>query len=86
MDNIKMWTGFPAEEPMRMTEDRDKWRKCVHGVANAWIEDGQKQNRKSGKVLSQLTLTVSQLSVIVMTTAGHVTCQPIAVPERTWVS
>ena len=36
--------------------------------------------------IAQLTLTVSQLSVIVMTTAGHVTCQPIAVPERTWVS
>jgi len=26
----------------RITEDRDKWRKYVHGVANAWIEDGYK--------------------------------------------
>jgi len=24
----------------RMTEDRDKWRKYVHGVANPRIEDG----------------------------------------------
>jgi len=24
MDNIKMWTGFPVEESIRMTEDRDK--------------------------------------------------------------
>ena len=24
----------------RMTEDRDKWRKYVHGVANLRIEDG----------------------------------------------
>jgi len=24
----------------RMTEDRDKWRKYVHGVANPLIEDG----------------------------------------------
>ena len=24
----------------RMTEDGDKWRKYVHGVANPWIEDG----------------------------------------------
>jgi len=24
----------------RMTEDRDKWRKYVHGVAKHWIEDG----------------------------------------------
>ena len=25
---------------VRMTEDRDKWRKYVHGVANSQIEDG----------------------------------------------
>ena len=41
MDNIKTWsTGLPAEESIRMTEDRDKWRKYVHGVANRRIEDG----------------------------------------------
>jgi len=28
------------EESIRMTEDRDKWRKYVHGVANPRIEDG----------------------------------------------
>ena len=28
------------EESVRMTEDRDKWRKYVHGVANGRIEDG----------------------------------------------
>jgi len=28
------------EESVRMTEDRDKWRKYVHGVANCQIEDG----------------------------------------------
>ena len=27
MVNIKMWTGLPVEESIRMTEDRDKWRK-----------------------------------------------------------
>ena len=27
MDNIKSWTGLPAEESVRMTEYRDKWRK-----------------------------------------------------------
>jgi len=27
-------------ESIRMTEDRDKWRKYVHGVANPRIEDG----------------------------------------------
>jgi len=30
----------PMEESIRMTEDRDKWRKYVHGVANSGIEDG----------------------------------------------
>ena len=34
------WTGLSVEESIRMTEDRDKWRKCVHGVANPRIEDG----------------------------------------------
>jgi len=39
--SIKMWTGLPVEESVRMTEDRDKWRKYVGGVANPRIdEDG----------------------------------------------
>jgi len=40
MDNINTWTGLPVEESIRMTEDRDKWTKNVHGVANPRIEDG----------------------------------------------
>jgi len=40
MDNIKTWTGLSVEESVRMTEDRDNWRKYVHGVANRRIEDG----------------------------------------------
>ena len=39
-DNIKSWTGLSVEESIRMTEDRDKWRKYVHGVANPRIEEG----------------------------------------------
>jgi len=27
MDNIKMWTGLSVEKSVRMTEERDKWRK-----------------------------------------------------------
>ena len=42
MDNIKTWTGISVEGSIRMTEDRDKWRKYVHGVANRRIEDGQR--------------------------------------------
>ena len=40
MDNIKTWTGLPVAESVRMTEDRDKRRKYVHGVANPRIEGG----------------------------------------------
>ena len=40
MDNIKTWTGLLVEESIRMTEDRDKWRKYVHGVAKPRIEYG----------------------------------------------
>jgi len=40
MDDIKTWTGLSVEESVRMTEDRDKWRKYVHSVANPRIEDG----------------------------------------------
>jgi len=40
MNNIKTWTGLSVEESIRMTQDRDKWRKYVHGVANPRIEDG----------------------------------------------
>jgi len=28
MDNINAWTGLPVDESVRMTEDRDEWRKC----------------------------------------------------------
>ena len=38
MDNINIWTGLPVEESVRMTEDGDKWRKYVHGVASPGIE------------------------------------------------
>ena len=40
MDSIRTWSGLPVEESIRMTEDRDKRRKYVHGVANPRIEDG----------------------------------------------
>ena len=37
MDNIKTWTGLSVEESIRMTKDRDKWRKYVHGADNRRI-------------------------------------------------
>jgi len=35
--NIKTCTRLPVEESVRMTEDRDKWRQYVHGVAISFI-------------------------------------------------
>jgi len=40
IDNINTCTGLSMEQSVRMTEDRNKWRKYVHGVANPQIEDG----------------------------------------------
>jgi len=34
MDNIKTWTRLSVEEPVRITEDRDKWRKYLHEERN----------------------------------------------------
>ena len=39
--DIKTWTGLSVEESIRMTEDRDKWRKYVSGVTNARIEESE---------------------------------------------
>ena len=38
---INTWTGLPVKKSVRMTEDRERWRKYVHvSVANPRIEDG----------------------------------------------
>ena len=47
-------TGPPVEESIRMTEDRDKWRKYVHGVANPRIEDGQRTEQSRPAVVQSL--------------------------------
>jgi len=43
MDNIKTWTGLSVEESIRMTEDRDKWRKYVHATLGS--RTAKEQNR-----------------------------------------
>ena len=40
------------DSPIRMTEDRDKWRKYVHGVANRGIEDGFRTEQNCQCVIS----------------------------------
>ena len=44
MDDIKTWTGLSVEESIRMTEDRDKWRKYVHGVDGSRTAKEQEQD------------------------------------------
>ena len=50
MDNIKTWTGLSVEESVRMTEDRDKWRKYVHGVHGQPSDRGRLKNRTEKKL------------------------------------
>ena len=45
MDNIKTWTGLSVEESIRMIEDRDKWRKYVHGGCGQPSDRGLLKNR-----------------------------------------
>jgi len=42
----KTWTGLSVEESIRMTEDRDKWRKYVRGVATLGSTTAKEQNRR----------------------------------------
>jgi len=62
MDNIKR-TGLSVEESIRMTEDRDKWRMYVHGVANPRIQDGYRTEQNSRVHSEKLRATVWRLSV-----------------------
>jgi len=50
-DNIKTWTRLPVEESVRMTEDRDNWRKYVNGVPSSRIEDGYRTEQILGIAL-----------------------------------
>jgi len=45
MDNIKTWTGLPVEESVRMTEDRNKWRKYVRVWPTLGPRTAKEQNR-----------------------------------------
>jgi len=45
MENINTWTGLPVRESIRMTEDRNKWRKYVHSVATLGSRTAKEQNR-----------------------------------------
>jgi len=44
------WTGLSVEESVRMAEDRDKWRKYIHGVANFGSRMAKEQNSKCSRL------------------------------------
>jgi len=46
MDNIKTGTRLSAEESIRMTEDRDEWRKCVHGVDRGRLKQKRREKKR----------------------------------------
>jgi len=46
-EDVEVRTGLPVEESIKMTEDRDKLRKYIHGVANSQIENRTEQNYSS---------------------------------------
>jgi len=52
MDNIKMWTGLSVEESIRMTEDRNKWRKYVHDVATGQPSDRGRLKNKTKQIIN----------------------------------
>ena len=58
-DNIKTWTGLSMEESIRMTEDRDKWKKYVHGVANTRIARTAEEQYRTEAHISPLTHTTA---------------------------
>jgi len=63
IDNVKTWTGLSMEESVRMTEDRDTWRKYVHGVANPQIDDGYRTDRTRSQAQTPLPATLAVLQL-----------------------
>jgi len=45
MYNINTWTGLPVEESIKMTENRDEWRKYVHMWPTLGSRTAKEQNR-----------------------------------------
>jgi len=56
MDNIKTLTGLSVEESIRMTEDSDKWRKNVHGVASQPSDRRRLKNKTEHPHLATISI------------------------------
>jgi len=85
MDNIKTWTGLSAEESIRMTEDRDKWRRVPR--CDQRSDRGRLKNRREPGG-EQLTLgPIHRLSLHVSRQTRRDALQPsTATPARSRTS
>ena len=63
MDNIKTWTGLSAEESIRMTEDRDKWR--------GYTESAEQSRTAEQNKISKLTVKLQIILEIVRSWCGQ---------------
>ena len=61
--NVNTWTGLPVEVLISVTEDRDKWRKYVHGVANPRIEDGERTEQIGRRMVCCFTWVMRPLKI-----------------------
>ena len=52
--------GLSVEESISMSEDRDKWRKYVHGVANSRIRGRLKNKTEQWRILTMRDLLKSK--------------------------
>jgi len=62
--HLNTWT-LAVEKSIKMTQDRDKWRKYAHGVVNARIEDGKRteQNMSASATKQSYTQKLTLCSV-----------------------
>ena len=82
MDNIKTWTGLPLEESVRMTEDRDKWRRVWPTLGRGRLKEHSRTKsplgrRKRQKTAANIHKTGSRLINIVVRrrlSQGHMQC------------
>ena len=72
MNNITTWTGLSVEESIRMTEDRDKWRKYVHGVANLGSRTAKEQNRSNTLIVSIVAFCTEPLASVITLSLIHI--------------
>jgi len=63
MDNIKTWIGLSVEESVRMTEDRDKWKK-VRPWCGQPSDRGRLKNRRQRSTLN-VSLWVAVVPLVV---------------------